>query len=303
MATEIIPITSREQWLAARRKDVTASVAGSLLDVHDYTTAFEVWARKTGRITEEQEDNPALRRGRLLEPVAIQMIAEDNPTWKVTAPGVYLRDPELRMGATPDLYVDCPEKGPGLIQIKTTADLIYKQKWRDPDTREIVVPLWIVCQTLIELELSGRSWAAVALMVVGMGLDLHIIQIPRHAGVMKRIKDEIAKFWAIVDSGEPMQPDYARDGDALAKVYSRGDEPDIDLTGDEEFAAWIVRRDSLKARIDEATGDLNTVKNQVKGRLGNAAIARCGSRTVTWKVVNKREYIVPASSNRTLLFK
>lgn len=303
MATEIIPITSREQWLDLRKSDITASVAGALLGCHDYTTAFEQWAIKTGKFTPDGAQNAAMLRGTLLEPVAAKLIAMERPDWKVIEPNVYLRDPETRTGATPDRWIECPQRGMGTAQIKSTADLIFKQKWRDPDIREVVVPLWIAVQAMIEADLAGHSWACVALLVVGLGLELHIIDVPIHRGVLKRVRDEIAKFWAIVDSGEPMQPDYARDGDALAKVYSRGDDPDIDLTGDEEFAAWIVRRDSLKARIDEATGDLDTVKNQVKARLGNAAIARCGSRTVTWKVVNKREYIVPASSNRMLLFK
>lgn len=302
MTTEIIPITSREQWLAARKQDITASASGALLGVHEYLTAFELWGLKTGRIQEEEE-NIAMRRGRLLEPVAAQILAEDNPDWKCWNPKHYLRDAETRMGATPDLYVDCPVRGPGIIQIKTTADLIFRDKWKDKNTGEIVLPLWIAVQAMQEQHLSGRNWAQVALLICGMGLDLYQVDVPMKPAVLGRVTEEIAKFWDMIKAGTPMPPDYARDGEALAKVYNRGDEPDIDLTGDEEFSSLIVLRDSLKARIDDATGNLDEVKTRVKARLGNAAIARCGSRMVTWKVVNKREYIVPASSNRTLLFK
>ncbi len=31
---------------------------------------------------------------------------EDYPAWKITPAGVYLRDPAIKIGATPDFFVD-----------------------------------------------------------------------------------------------------------------------------------------------------------------------------------------------------
>ena len=51
--------------------------------MHDYLTPFELWARKSGLVTADVADNPAMRRGRLLEPVALQMLKEERPEWTV----------------------------------------------------------------------------------------------------------------------------------------------------------------------------------------------------------------------------
>lgn len=60
-------------WHRLRSQDITASVAGALLGEHEFTTVFELWALKTGRLFQDFEETPAIKRGRLLEPVAVQM--------------------------------------------------------------------------------------------------------------------------------------------------------------------------------------------------------------------------------------
>ena len=48
---EQLAIESREQWLAMRRQDITASTAGALLGLHPYVTAYSLWAEKTGLVS------------------------------------------------------------------------------------------------------------------------------------------------------------------------------------------------------------------------------------------------------------
>jgi predicted phage-related endonuclease len=43
-----------EEWLGLRREDVTASQAAALLGAHPYTTAYQMWADKTGRSSEKE---------------------------------------------------------------------------------------------------------------------------------------------------------------------------------------------------------------------------------------------------------
>jgi hypothetical protein len=76
---EKIAIINEAQWLALRKEDVTASVAGALLGVHEYTTAYGLWAQKTGALLDglvaatvsgdgDTYTVSDLERGRLLEP-------------------------------------------------------------------------------------------------------------------------------------------------------------------------------------------------------------------------------------------
>lgn len=63
-------------WHRLRAKDITASVAGALIGVHEFTTIYELWSLKTGREFQSTEETDAIRRGRLLEPVAVEFLRE-----------------------------------------------------------------------------------------------------------------------------------------------------------------------------------------------------------------------------------
>ena len=77
----------------------------------------------------------------------------------------------LEIGSgTPDLFVECPERGRGIVQIKSVEGSIFRKKWRDPETNEIAPPLWIAVQGIVEAHLDGAQWAAVAPLVVGFGM-------------------------------------------------------------------------------------------------------------------------------------
>lgn len=308
MSIDVITITSREQWLAARRQDVTASTVGGLLGVSDYVTAYGLWALKSGRIEEDPEDNPAMKRGRLLEPVALQLLAEERPGWAIEAPGVYLRDPAVRLGATPDAYATRPDiAGRGVVQVKTTTETVFRSKWVDPDTRDVVPPLWIVAQAIVEAHLSGAAWACVACLVVGYGLDLHVVDVPIHSGLINRIRAEVVEFWRRVAEGDPPPADYGRDAAIIAGLYADDDGSEIDLSDDERIADLITERAKLKAI--EAQGSAaekarKPIDTEIVHRLGNATRARLsGGVTVEAKTVKRSGFTVAPSSYRTVKVK
>jgi len=234
MSVQIIRPADRTAWLAARKQDVTASVAGALLGVHPYTTAYGLWAEKSGRVASDDADNPVLRRGRLLEPVVIEMLREDRPDWQIEyhRDNAYYRMVEDRIGATPDAFATRPDIfGTGIIQVKTVADDKFRREWIDAETGEILLPLWIAVQAIVEATATGAAWACVAVMVIGRGIDLQIVDVPLNERVMHRLRREVREFWRMVDEGIEPSIDWNRDGAAIAEVY-RDSMPDRkDLTG------------------------------------------------------------------------
>ena len=79
-------ITSPEQWHAMRARNVGCSEIGALFGCHEYLTGYALAARKLG-LLDSTVDYAVLRRGRLLEPVARQLIQEENQDWKLIEPG------------------------------------------------------------------------------------------------------------------------------------------------------------------------------------------------------------------------
>jgi len=233
MSVQIIYPADRTAWLDARKQDVTASVAGALLGIHPYQTPYGLWAEKSGRVASDDADNPVLRRGRLLEPVVIEMLREDRPDWTVEyrRDNAYFRDADARIGATPDAFATRPDiYGRGIVQIKTVADDKFRREWIDAETGEVVLPLWIAVQTIVEATLTGASWACVAAMVIGRGIDLQVVDVPLNTRVMNRLRREVREFWRMVEEGREPPIDWNRDGAAVADVY-RDSMPDRkDLT-------------------------------------------------------------------------
>lgn len=303
------PIENREQWMALRERDVTASVAGAVLGIHPYQTPYGLWALKSGKVEADTEETGAMLRGTMLEPVAIEMLRRSKPGWIVDYPlGHYWRHDAVRIGATPDaLAVDPERKGFGVVQVKTAEPMIFSRSWRDPDTREIEVPLWIAVQALIEAKLTGASWAAVAVMRVGHGVDFDVIDIPIHEGVWARLVDEVRGFWKRVETGNAPDIDFARDGALIAGFYPDDDGSTVDLSGDNRIVAILDERAVLK--VTEAAGKDAEKKRrdldaEILAKLGSATSGRLADgRIVSAKTVRRSGYSVQPSSYRPVKIK
>lgn len=273
---------------------------GALLGVHPYQTAYGAWALKTGRISEDPEESPAMRRGRLLEDDALQILAEERPDWTVIpANDVYWRDTDVRLGATPDAFaIDPLRRGKGIIQVKTASDLALKRSWSVDD--QIEVPLWIACQAIVEAKLTGASWAAVLLLVCGQGLEIEILDVPIHDGVFDRLVDEVRKFWAMVEAGEEPAPDYGRDGGIIAELYPEDHGTEIDLSGDNALPVLIGERIDLKAEIKATEARVGAIDTEIKAKLGDHQRAHVNGFRVSWKTQNRAGFTVQPSTFRVL---
>lgn len=296
----------RRAWLALRGRDVTASTVGALFGEHEFLTIYELWAQKTGRLPRGADaETPAMQRGRLLEPVAIALMREMHPEWQIehnAAENVYYRDPEARIGATPDAIVTAPGRGLGVVQIKSVEASVYRRKWIVEGEPE--PPLWIALQASVEAHLTGAKWAAVAPLVVGHGLEMPIIEVPLADGVISAIKERVADFWQMVAEGREPEPDYARDGDVLDAMYPHSDaREEVDLSTDNRINQLIADRVAARAAITAAEADLKAIDAEVKAKMGFAEVAHVGGgRRITWETRRRSGYVAPATTYRFLKF-
>ena len=107
-----IPITSRDQWLARRKFDVTASVVGAVFGCHPYVTPLHLYVEKQGLVDlPERGDGGVLRRGRIYEPAVAAAVAEQRPDWQLEKCRDYFCDEATGIGASP--------KPSGPMQIRT----------------------------------------------------------------------------------------------------------------------------------------------------------------------------------------
>jgi predicted phage-related endonuclease len=308
-------IRDRQEWLNWRTHNVNASEAACLFGdgVHPHLTRYELWQLRSG-LRPYKPDNPTLRRGRLFEPVALQLLREERPGWHVWSPNVYLSDSEARIGASPDAYAVRNEPDgrhtKGNVQLKTVGHHAFKRDWQTEDDEEqtiVETPLWIAVQSSIEAHLAKTDWTAVAAMAIGDGgVDFHVNEIAIKAPMVEQFKALVAEFWVMVEEKTPPPVDYERDLDAVFDLYKDDDGDIVDLTGDTAFRQQLAERKMLST-IEKSGRVAHDQRRQIDAkiiqRLGNAAGARVGSTLLTAKVVKRRAYAVEATEYRQIRIK
>jgi predicted phage-related endonuclease len=299
---------SRADWLDIRKGFVGASEAAALIHCHPYLTLTHLWALKAGRIDPEPE-NPAMRRGKLLEAPALAMLAEERPTWSITPnpmPGGFLViDDESQICATPDATATAPDRpGEGILQVKNVDPLAFKRNWLSEDG-DVEAPLHVLIQTAVEMEMTGAQWGAIVALVIGQGVDLHIIDMPVIHGLTGKLIASNKEFWRLVEMGERPPADYNRDLGLIASLNKRVSdrvEP-VDLNGDNSFRAAIADYLAAGAIISMESKRKARAEAEIRDKLGDATAATAGDFFVTAKVVNRAEHVVRATSYRQLRVK
>ncbi|MCR6673286.1 YqaJ viral recombinase family protein [Devosia ginsengisoli] len=303
---QMIRPSNRAEWLRARGFDVTASQVGALFGAHEYTTLYGLWAAKTGRVSRDDEETPAIQRGRLLEPVAVQLLREQYPKWRIdhnAAENIYFRDPDARLGGTPDVLVTAKDRGKGVVQIKSVEASVFRKKWIDEDGN-VEPPLWIALQASLEAYLTGSVWAAVAPLVIGYGVDMPLVEVPLVDGVVDAMKAKAAEFWQMVAEGREPPPDFARDGALIERIYGYGDpEHEIDLSADNRIPELIEERQEHANSVRGISARIDEIDTEIKAKLGAAHVAHLGEgRRITWKPQKRDGFFVEPTTIRPLRY-
>lgn len=291
------PVKDEASWLALRKRDVTASVVAALFGAHPYETSLGLYAAKSG-VEMPEPDSAVLRRGRLLEGAVAAAVSEQHPEWRIEKATEYLRDPDLRLGATPDFYIHGDPRGLGILQAKTVAPSAFRKHWTDG-----MPPFWIALQNATEMMLEPEAAFGVvaALVIDPFKLDCAIYPIPRHAGAEQRIRDAVAAFWQDLDAGREPSPDYGRDADLVAALYpAETPAKAIDLSGDNMLPVLLAERAELKARIAADEKRAKEIETEIKFKMQDAEIGTCGGFNITFKTQHRKAFSVPASSSRVL---
>jgi predicted phage-related endonuclease len=291
-------ITDRSEWLRWRPADVTASVVGAVFGVHPYKTALRLYAEKRG--TEFVESSSDFLEGREdLEPAVVRRVKRQRPHWTLTEARTYYRDPDLRLGATPDYLIHDDPRGLGVLEVKTAEPAIYYRDWIDGDEP----PLWIILQAVTQAMLADAAFAAIAIMRIdARNLETKIHEIARNPEAEEKIKTAVAGFWKMVAEGKEPEPDFGRDFDVIKAMRPRETAGKIaDLSGNNELLGMLERRAAISQRIKEDEAAVDAINAELMFLLGDAEAATgLNGWRVTYKTQHRSAYTVPAKDLRVL---
>lgn len=246
---------------AFRASVVGASEVAALFDASPWLTRFELWHRKNGTIATPEfngvkpdgaPDNERIDWGVRLEPVIIQAACE---RWGYVPQETPNRlDNDKGLGGHPDKLVICPERGPGILEVKT-ADWLVAKGWGDEP------PLNYLLQSQTYQGLAKVQWGDMIVLVGGN--ELRRYQYDFRAKLFTEIETRVAEFWQSVQSGKAPKPDYAKDGRAVAELYGNPGDTAVDLRRDNRMPELLTEYLEAKeaealagARVDAAKCEL-----------------------------------------------
>lgn len=283
LSREIIPYTTRDAWLAARRFDITSSEVSALFGCNPYVSAYELWHQKAGNIEPEYDDNERMRWGLRLEPAIAAGVCEDNG-WQGRPMSEYIRLPDHRAGSSFDWLILDENNDERPLEIKNVDVQALRNGW-------IVVyatedePGYLEAPTRIELQLqhqmlvSGYSRISLAALVGGNSIRL----LHREADevVQTEILAAIDAFWASVAAGKPPAPDYYRDSEIIRRLHPAISGEPLALVEEDRITTLMREHRVCSDTEKRAKEDKDARATEIRHLLGDRPGARGPAGSIT----------------------
>lgn len=254
-----IPIKNREQWLAERVNDVTSTEVSALYGLSPYLSEFELFHQKRDKTIVQIQENERMRWGTRLESAIAHGAAEDMG-WNIAKLDVYMRDTEARIGSSFDFEILSSSDGAGIMEIKNVDRLQYQKNWIDDGAGNIEAPEHIELQVQHQLEVSGRKWAAIVVLVGGN--ETKIVMRNRDAVIGADIRAKTTKFWDSINANRPPSPDYVQDAEFIIKQLRRDGSGDY-IVADQHLEQLIKNYEFVSREY----ADLEKIKNQRRAEI------------------------------------
>lgn len=276
---------SREDWLLERRRSIGGSDAGAILGLNRYRSPYTVWAEKTGRLP-EQEDNEAMRQGRDLEDYVARRFAEKSGK-RVERYNYLLRNTDApHLHANIDRRVVGEKAG---LECKTASALSLKsyKGGQFPES------YYVQCAAYLAVT-GWQRWYLAALV---LNKAFYIYQITTVEGdplpawcessvyvsreELAALTEYAAAFWEdyIASDAPPPADGSESTTDTMKAVLGEGIGGTADLFGREGL---LEEWDSLQQQKRELSLRQMQIKQTLMQDLGHAEAGVCGDWRVFW---------------------
>ena len=266
-AVTIIPHTTEQAWLEARKQDVTSTESAALFGMSPYMTLFDLWHRKRSGVVPEFKTNERMKWGNRLEAAIAHGIAEENG-WEISPMKDYMRDPDLRLGSSFD-FVITSFGLPVHLEIKNVDYLAFRDGWIEHDDGSVEAPEHIEMQVQHQMAVSGFKRSFIGAFVGGNRYAL--IERERDEAVIAAIRAKVGEFWLSVDAGEEPSPVMPGDAETVIRLnqYAQPGKL-IDATGDTNISALVLEYKRLGTLEATAKEDKEVVKADLLKAIGDA---------------------------------
>lgn len=292
-------MNAREEWLVQRKVGLGGSDIGAILGLSPYRTAVDVWMDKTGRAA-GQDETLQMRFGTYAEEfVAREYTAKTGRAVQRFTSMLHHQSAPI-IGNVDRLVIPegakvASHKG----EVRTDRGLECKtasafasfnsDEWGEEGTDQVPASYLVQCATYMALTGCPR-WD---LAVLFGNQEVRIYNLARDLDLEAEIINRASEWWMnhVIADVAP-EPSNMHDCKAL---FPRVEEKTIEA-GDDLLAWARVAEDAAK-KAAEYQDIANGAKTHLLAAMGNASVLRLdGNRVMRRKIINKKEYVVAATS-------
>jgi putative phage-type endonuclease len=243
---------SSPEWHELRNQSgvISGSEIGAILGLSPFTSAFTLWAQKTGKLPNQVVGNTAMRLGQLVEPAIRELYKEQHLDHEVYEVGTYASKAYDWAHANPDGICLDESGNPYILEIKHTATY-----WDS-------VPEHYRAQVFWYMFVFGLKRSVFAVVNAGRYKEYEVLWDEFEWEAMFQ---EVNKFRNYVL--ENLQPDW--DGSESTYETAKALSPDLEVR-DEELGQLGVELFNAQLKFDEADSFLREMKSRTVAALNGA---------------------------------
>lgn len=287
------------EWLEFRATGVGGSDMGAILGLNKYSTPYLLWLEKTGRSPHEDiSDKWAVVKGNVLEGELRKRFKRLHPeleVWDGTDKTLVSNEHPC-MHASLDGYIYDPQRGFGVLEIKTANANRGRADWHDDDGN-LIAPDYYMAQVTHYLAVTGWTYG-VFYADIGEPEPVEV-WFERDEEDIDIVVRRAEEFWRYVTDDVPPALTTA---DEVRAVYPQ-DDGDLQPADSAEF-------DEIASAYEAAAADEKAARDRKKACVDRLAVMvgeHQGITSVNWQVTYKTqcraEHIVKASTTRVLRVK
>ena len=279
MAITKITTPDREAWKKLRSKYIGGSDAAAVVGLNPYSSAYALWAEKTGK-TAPFEGNLATEVGTFLEEFVAKKFEQETGKKVRRCNQSILNDKYPWAIANIDREIVGEDAG---LEIKTTSELLTK-KFKGGE-----FPSQYYVQATHYLAMTGKQRWYLAVLIGNR--DFRVFTIERDETEINALMKAEEEFWTCVTNNTPPAVDGSKaTSEALKAIYPEGQNfRAVDLFGYEDCLTQYM---ALKVQIDELTKLKEEMANRVKLYMGDSSKAEGNRYKVSWASQTRNNFDV-----------
>lgn len=266
---------TRDEWVKFRKNYIGGSDAAAIIGLNPFVTPYSLWAEKTGRLP-EREDNEAMRQGRDFEQYVADRFTEETrlPTTKVSE--MYFNSDFPFAMANIDRWV---EKGSVGLECKTTSSLNLKRF----KNGEYPNNYYVQCMHYMAVT-GAKKWYLAALV---LNKGFYVFEIERDEQEINSLMDAEQEFYENYMKPElpPPVDGFVPTTEAINTIFNTvSDFNKISLFGREK---QIEQYFLLRKKIGEYEQMKEQIEQELKLDLGDHETGIEGKYMVNWKKTSR----------------